>query len=161
MDIYGPVSPSKTGDLTEKQISRLKETFTLFDKDGDGAITVGELKTILRTTGPLITEAELNNIIENRKDVAFPKSDTVQFVEFLTIMATRMTDREYSDKEIVKSFRVFRKLESKYIKTSEIKHVLTTVGETLSHEEIDELIKDLDKDNEGVIKYEDFVSALT
>ncbi len=41
----------------------LKETFALFDKDGDGNITMEELGIVLRSLGQSPTEAELQDII--------------------------------------------------------------------------------------------------
>ena len=49
--------------LTEKQIAEFKETFSLFDKDGDGTITTKELGTVMRSLGQNPTEAELQDMI--------------------------------------------------------------------------------------------------
>ncbi|XP_077991799.1 uncharacterized protein LOC144446006 [Glandiceps talaboti] len=154
-------SPSKTDILSEKQITKLKEVFSLFDKDDDGAITVRELTTILKTIGPLITEEEIREIIRNRKDAVFVDSDNVDFPEFLTIMASRMRNEdETSDKDILRAFRLFTKDSNGFVKTSEIRNLMTQVGECLTLEEIDELITELDTDNDGLIKYEELVKAL-
>ncbi|XP_006874155.1 PREDICTED: calmodulin-like [Chrysochloris asiatica] len=45
--------------LTEKQISELKEAFPLFDKDGDGTVTIN----VMRFLGQNPTEAELQDMI--------------------------------------------------------------------------------------------------
>ena len=45
--------------LTENQVSELKETFTLFDRDEDGFITTNELRTVLRLD---IVENSRNNL---------------------------------------------------------------------------------------------------
>ena len=37
---------SQADQLTEEQIAEFKETFSLFDKDGDGTITTKELGTV-------------------------------------------------------------------------------------------------------------------
>ena len=41
-----------------------KEAFTIFDKDGDGTVTIKELGTVMRTLGVNPTENELKKIIE-------------------------------------------------------------------------------------------------
>ena len=40
--------------LSEEQIDELKESFSLFDRDGDGTITTKELGTVMRSLGQLM-----------------------------------------------------------------------------------------------------------
>ena len=51
------------GEFTNDQINQLKEAFQLFDKDGDGRITVQELSTVLKSLEQNATETELQDII--------------------------------------------------------------------------------------------------
>ena len=66
-------------------ISEYKEAFSLFDRDGDGTITTGELGTVMRSLGQHPTESELNDMI-NEVDVdgkhskVDPSDDTVKLV---------------------------------------------------------------------------------
>lgn len=54
-------------------ILEMKEAFCLFDKDGDGRITVTELGTVMRSLGQNPTESELqdmiNDVDEDRKSL--------------------------------------------------------------------------------------------
>ena len=45
-----------------------REAFSLFDKDGDGTITTGELGIVMRSLGQSPTEAELQDMI-NEVDI--------------------------------------------------------------------------------------------
>ena len=38
-------------ELSEEQIAEFKEAFKLFDKDGDGTITIEELGTVMKSLG--------------------------------------------------------------------------------------------------------------
>jgi Ca2+-binding EF-hand superfamily protein len=41
----------QTVTLTDEQIAEFKDAFSLFDKDGDGSITLEELATVMRSLG--------------------------------------------------------------------------------------------------------------
>ena len=86
--------------LTEEQIVEFKEAFTLFDKDGDGTITIKELGTVMNPT-----EAELQDMIN---EVDADGNGTIDFPEFLTMMVRKMIDTD-TEEEIREAFRVFNK----------------------------------------------------
>ena len=50
--------------LTEEQISEIKEAFDLFDKDLNGIITTKKLETVMRSLGQNSTQEELQGIIK-------------------------------------------------------------------------------------------------
>uniref|UniRef100_A0A7N8YBS1 Calmodulin 2a (phosphorylase kinase, delta) n=1 Tax=Mastacembelus armatus TaxID=205130 RepID=A0A7N8YBS1_9TELE len=68
-----------------------KEAFSLFDKDGDGTITTKELGTVMRSLGQNPTEAELQDMIN---EVDADGNGTIDFPEFLTMMARKMKDTD-------------------------------------------------------------------
>nr|6K67_B Chain B, Engineered calmodulin [Homo sapiens]6K67_D Chain D, Engineered calmodulin [Homo sapiens] len=73
------------------QIFQFKEAFSLFDKDGDGTITTKELGTVMRSLGQNPTEAELQDMIN---EVDADGNGTIDFPEFLTMMARKMKDTD-------------------------------------------------------------------
>ncbi|CAO2626875.1 unnamed protein product, partial [Lemmus lemmus] len=138
--------------LTEEQIAEFKEAFSLFDKDGDGTITTKELGTVMRSLGQNPTEAELQDMI-NEVDADVPGNGTIDFPEFLTMMARKMKDTD-SEEEIREAFRVFDKDGNGYISAAELRHVMTNLGEKLTDEEVDEMIREADIDGDGQVNYE-------
>uniref|UniRef100_A0A5F7ZB25 Calmodulin 1 n=1 Tax=Macaca mulatta TaxID=9544 RepID=A0A5F7ZB25_MACMU len=131
--------------LTEEQIAEFKEAFSLFDKDGDGTITTKELGTVMRSLGQNPTEAELQDMIN---EVDADGNGTIDFPEFLTMMARKMKDTD-SEEEIREAFRVFDKDGNGYISAAELRHVMTNLGEKLTDEEVDEMIREADIDGDG------------
>ncbi|KAH3713721.1 calmodulin-A-like [Dreissena polymorpha] len=146
-----------TETLTDEQVSEFKEAFTLFDKDADGTITTRELGTVMRSLGQNPTETELQAMIN---EVDADGNGTIDFPEFLTMMAKKMKDCD-SEEEIREAFRVFDKDGNGQISASELRHVMTKIGEKLTDEEVDEMIKEADVDGDGQVNYEEFVQMMT
>merc|ERR1712000_241224 len=142
--------------LTEEQVSEFKEAFSLFDKDGDGQITTKELGTVMRSLGQNPTEAELKDMID---EVDTDQNGTIDFPEFLTMMAKKMQEAESED-EIREAFKVFDKDGDGFISAAELRHVMTTLGETLTDDEVDEMILEADMDGDGQVNYEEFVKMM-
>eukprot|EP00277_Geminigera_cryophila_P031645 CAMPEP_0173062188 /NCGR_PEP_ID=MMETSP1102-20130122/3660_1 /TAXON_ID=49646 /ORGANISM="Geminigera sp., Strain Caron Lab Isolate" /LENGTH=223 /DNA_ID=CAMNT_0013928793 /DNA_START=212 /DNA_END=883 /DNA_ORIENTATION=+ len=152
-----PVRILKMADqLTEEQIAEFKEAFSLFDKDGDGTITTKELGTVMRSLGQNPTEAELQDMIN---EVDADGNGTIDFPEFLTLMARKMKDTD-SEEEILEAFKVFDKDGNGFISAAELRHVMTNLGEKLTDEEVDEMIREADIDGDGQINYEEFVKMM-
>merc|ERR1719328_1039428 len=85
---------------------------------------------------------------------------TIDFPEFLTMMARKMKDTD-SEEEIREAFRVFDKDGNGYISSAELRHVITNLGEKLTDEEVDEMIREADIDGDGQVNYEEFVTMMT
>eukprot|EP00092_Neocalanus_flemingeri_P032215 GFUD01035014.1.p1 GENE.GFUD01035014.1~~GFUD01035014.1.p1 ORF type:complete len:156 (-),score=51.55 GFUD01035014.1:63-530(-) len=140
--------------LTEEQIGEFEEVFSLFDKDGDGTITTKELGKVMRSLGQNPTEAELQDMIEVEAD----GKGTIDFPEFLTMMARKMKD---SEEDIREAFRVFDKDGNGFITAAELRHVMTNLGEELTDQEVEEMIREADMDRDGQVSYGEFVTMMT
>ncbi len=78
---------------------------------------------------------------------------TIDFPEFLTMMARKMKETDSED-EIREAFRVFDKDGNGFISAAELRHVMTNLGEKLTDEEVDEMIREADIDGDGQVNYE-------
>ncbi|KAK1919154.1 hypothetical protein P3342_008878 [Pyrenophora teres f. teres] len=160
--------------LTEEQVSEFKEAFSLFDKDGDGQITTKELGTVMRSLGQNPSESELQDMIN---EVDADNNGTIDFLvchilasgntalalttapEFLTMMARKMKDTD-SEEEIREAFKVFDRDNNGFISAAELRHVMTSIGEKLTDDEVDEMIREADQDGDGRIDYNEFVQLM-
>ncbi|XP_062004634.1 calmodulin-like protein 11 isoform X2 [Rosa rugosa] len=73
--------------LSEEQIAEFQDAFCLFDKDGDGCITIEELATAIKSVDQNPTAEELQNMIS---EVDIDGNGTIEFGEFLNVMVTKM-----------------------------------------------------------------------
>ncbi len=124
----------------------------------------------MRSLGQNPTDAELQDMIN---EVDADGNGTIDFPEFLTMMARKMRDTD-SEEEIKEAFKVFDKDGNGYISAAELRHVMTnlgkcfhsqqepvidpcylvSLGEKLSDTEVDEMIREADVDGDGQINYE-------
>ncbi|KAF9345906.1 hypothetical protein BGX34_004369 [Mortierella sp. NVP85] len=118
------------------------EAFSLFDTDGDGLITVKELGSVMRSLGQNPTDSEVQDMVN---EVDADGNGTIDYPEFLTMMARKMKDTAGIE-EILEAFKVFDKDGNGYITPAELRHVMSNLGEKLSDEELDQMIREADVD---------------
>ncbi|KAJ3056121.1 hypothetical protein HK097_008044 [Rhizophlyctis rosea] len=141
--------------LTEDQITEYREAFSLFDDDNDGEITTKELGTVMRALGQNVTEAELKSFVA---EVEKSGKKSLEFPTFLTLMARKLRDTD-SESEIREAFKVFDPTGAGTISSAELKHVLMSLGEKLTAEEVDEMIRDAGGSG-GSVPYENLVRIM-
>lgn len=66
------------------------------------------------------------------------------------MMARKMKDTD-SEEEIREAFKVFDRDNNGYISAAELRHVMTSIGEKLTDDEVDEMIREADQDGDGRI----------
>jgi calmodulin len=142
--------------LTEDKIAEFKEAFEIFDKNKDGYITIKELGEIMKNLGQSPTEAELTDMIN---EVDIDGNGNIDFKEFIGLMARKMRDTD-TEEELIEAFKVFDRDGNGLISATELKHVMVSLGEKISDEEVDEMVKEADIDGDGYINYEEFVRMI-
>jgi calmodulin len=65
------------------------------------------------------------------------------------------------DQKILDAFREFDKDGNGFISAAELRQVMTNLGEKLTDEEVDEIMKEADTDGDGQINYKGTVSLIT
>ena len=142
--------------LSEEKITEFKEAFEIFDKDKDGYITTKELGDIMKNLGQTPSEAELQDMIN---EVDIDGNGTIDFKEFLGLMARKMRDAD-TEEELIEAFKVFDRDGNGLISGNELQHVMNSLGENISQDEVVEMIKEADLDGDGYINYEEFVRMI-
>jgi calmodulin len=142
--------------LPEDKITECREVFDLFDKDKDGSITTKELGDVMRALGANPTNTELQEMIA---EVDKDNSGKIEFNEFLDLFARKMKDPD-TEEDLIEAFKIFDKDGSGNISAQELRHVMTTLGEKLTEEEADEMIREADTNGDGYIDYVEFVKIM-
>ena len=126
------------------------------DKNANGTITTDELGTVMRSLGSNITEEDLGKLVT---DIKSKKNGVIDFKGFIDIMASRKNDVD-TQLEIQEALKTFDKEGNGLLLVSEIKHILTNVGEKMSDDEVDELLSFAPIDSNGQIKIADLVKLM-
>lgn len=137
-------------------MAEFKEAFMLFDKDLDGRITATELGIVMRSLGQRPSETELKNMVTM---VDQDGNGTIEFNEFLHMMSKKMKETD-KEEELKEAFRVFDRNGDGFISAPELRLVMTNLGEKLTDEEVEDMIKEADLDGDGLVNYDEFVTVL-
>lgn len=83
----------------------------------------------------------------------------IEFRDFIELMAGKMTERQPSE-EILNTFLLFDEDKTGIISFANLKRVALELGETMTDEELQYMISEADRDNDGSITIEDFTRIL-
>jgi len=84
---------------------------------------------------------------------------SIDFREYVIKMAKWMNSVD-KEEETQKAFAVFDKDGDGYISAAELRNIMTNLGEKLTDEEADEIIRASDQDGDGQINYNEFVKMM-
>ena len=135
-------------------VMEYREAFTLFDKDNDDQITPEEFATVIRSLGINPLESEIDNLL----DLCAP-GGMLDFPSFCLAMTKNQRLPDSKD-DLLKAFYIFDKENTGLVKATELKSVLTTLGEVLSESEVDQLLATAGTDSDGNVNYKDFTNRI-
>ncbi|CAL4935602.1 unnamed protein product [Urochloa decumbens] len=115
--------------LTQDQMAAMEEAFAFFDKNGDGLITIEELRVVLESLGQNNTTSELQWMIAEDTD---------------------------SEEELTGAFRMFDIDEDGFISEAELFLIMYNRGCNLNGDEVREMMREADTDGDGRLSYEEF-----
>ncbi|KAK6957545.1 hypothetical protein Daesc_000332 [Daldinia eschscholtzii] len=123
-----------------------KEAFSLFDKRGNGRVALESLGDLLRACGQNPTLAEIRDLERN-------VGGDFDFETFSKILNRPGGFRDPGEPdEYCRGFQVFDKDMTGFIGVGQLKYILTNLGEKMTDEEVDELLKAVDTSS-GQVNY--------
>jgi centrin-1 len=142
--------------LNEEQLEELREAFNLFDTDHSGAVDAREMKAAMRALGFDVKKEQVRQMLT---DIGKDAADTIDFDEFCELLGSKMGEKNSRD-EIFKIFNLFDDDHTGKISFKNLKRVSQELGETLTDEELQEMIDEADRDGDGLINPEEFYRVM-
>lgn len=146
-------------DFSKGQLDEFKEAFALFDAKSAGSVPISEIGTICRSLGHNPSRTDMKQIESELKSEG---KTEVDFGDFLGVLAKHFKDVEEDPAtDLKQAFKVFDKRGDGTINVNELIHILSTLGEQLTEEEIERMLAEGNIEANGDINYDSFVKLIT
>jgi len=144
--------------VDDDQIKKLRDTFIGMDRNGDGQLTLAELKDGCKAVG--ITDFEEVKTVFQSLDA--DSSGSIGYTEFLAGMIDK---KNYLQEELCwEAFRTFDRDGSGSIEIEELKEMLKDQSldkrVLAGDKDVEELFKEADKNGDGQITFDEFMEML-
>jgi Ca2+-binding EF-hand superfamily protein len=145
--------------LTLDEVTELREAFELFDSEKNGVINAEEFKAALKSLTIDVSNLTLSSMMS---DIDKAKNSSIDFDTFVDIMTQKLSSTE-SKQDMEKVFTLFLGEENKNGKLtiSHLRRVANELNENISDEELHDMIRRADIDNDNAVNFEDFYAIMT
>ena len=141
--------------LSKQEKDNLARVFKAFDKNGDGKLSMDEVKTgYIEHYGRVMSDEDVEKMFKA------VDSDNSGFIDYSEFVVAAMNEKQLTTNDKLQAaFKMFDKDGSGVISASEIKEVLG-FGGNLDNAAIDAIIKQVDENGDGEISFEEFVTMM-
>lgn len=135
----------------QSQISELKEAFNMIDQNRDGLVEKDDLQDIFASLGKEPDDQYIDSML---KEAPGP----INFTMFLTLFGERLQGIDPED-VIKNAFSCFDEDNKGYVSEERLRELLTTMGDRLTNEDVDEMYREAPIKN-GQFNYIEFTRIL-
>eukprot|EP00483_Globobulimina_turgida_P013052 UN13076 len=147
--------------ITDAEKEEFRDAFKLFDKDGDGVITVDEIYEVFQSLG--FTKWNKKDIKKMVAAVDIDGNGEIDLDEFIVLLRSKQggaNPKLTAEKELEAAFNVFDKDGGGSIDAAELAHIMQSLGEKLTEQDIQFMIKAVDDNNDGEIDLQEFKAMM-
>lgn len=142
---------------TLDQICDYSECFHIYDTCSCGRLPINRyLKVLMQWCGEFPTPQELWDI----EQTIDPQASGIMTFDMFLLAMSKCGRKIISDSELDEAFSVFDRDGSGTIESSELMHVLRTLGDKMTEEESYMMVAEADHDGNGTIDYQEFSSVI-
>ena len=124
----------------------------MFDQNGDGRISIAELKHVFEKIGKNPTDTELNDML---REFDQDSNGTIEFDEFV-LLVSKMDGGDNEEENLKAAFEVFDKDGNGYIDREELKDIMKQLGNNFTDQQISKMMEEADTDKDGKIDFGEF-----
>merc|ERR1711994_1148508 len=135
--------------LDPDQVDSLKKGFDGFDKEG-GTINQTTMMMILKSMGVDVNKTDMDNYAADVDEEAAGKFN---FTMFCQVAAKFMIE---DDEEQMEAFRIYDKEGQGFITNDVLKEILREIDSSLTEEDLDGIIEEVDEDGSGTMDFDEF-----
>jgi len=139
--------------LSDSQLYLLKDTFDMFDHNGEASIATSEVPAMFEVLGLEATEEEILEIID---EIDTDKSGFLDFPEFLLMMCDQMADQDKVMEEVAKCFKSFDEDQTGMIKAKQVIEVMVMMGDKMPKMDVEEMMQ-LAGIEDGYVDYQHMI----
>ena len=87
----------------------------------------------------------------------------MEFPEFVHLAAKFLIEEDEEEMrwELKEAFRLYDKQGNGYITTDVLKEILREIDSTLSEENLDQIVEEVDEDGSGTVDFDEFMAMMT
>ena len=132
------------------------QIFKQIDKNGDGTISLEELKFALESQKEKATLVELKKLMDC---IDSDHNGTINYTEFIAGCLEQSTIAR--EDNMMMAFRMLDINSDGKVSREELRHLLEREEFKMTAKELDDLINSCDKNNDGEIDYKEFITMMT